>query len=247
MNSSPPQLGSKQSAGKIDQASGGGTADNKSSPGGTQRATLFLIMATFGFSLLPLVFGLSNSKSNPALSTILFWSGTIIVMSVLLKTISKREKVKLFDLFPFLFLKEEKKWKISDSDANTTKRLWNKYALLFVIAGGFNWLFFAWSLNYLDVAVASIIGEIWLVGFVLLRYYFSKKGKIKILNSSTLILFLFALFGVIYINLSHNSINLSFDIYGLILITIFIMLSSIMAERSLYWAETMAKEWGGGG
>lgn len=200
---------------------------------GTRQATLYFIMATLGFSLLPLALGLSNSKSNPALSAILISIGTIIVMSVLLRTIIKREKVNLVDLFSFL----KKEWK-KTSDSTITKRLWNKYALLFITAGGFSWLFFTWSLNYLDVAVASIIGQIQVVGVVLL-YNFKWGKKILGLSPSISVLFIWALFGVIYISLSHNSINSSINIKGLILITVFIVLSSIWQERSLYWAREM--------
>ena len=124
---------------------------------------------------------------------------------------------------------------------------WNKYALLFVIIGGFAWLFFAWSTAYLDIAVASILGETWIVNFVLLRYYAKKKSKDESkddlkLSSSVWILFVFALIGVIYINLSHNNISSSLNVIGLLLITVYVVLSAIRMERSLDWAEKMTDE-----
>ena len=131
---------------------------------------------------------------------------------------------------------------------NSLNGFWNRYALLLVIIGGFDLLFFAWSINYLDVALASIFAEFWAVGFVLLRYFNRRKTKDDLekddlLSPSIWALFVFALFGVIYVTLSHNSINPSFDFSGLMLVTAFIVLCSIKVERSLHWAEEMEKKW----
>lgn len=133
----------------------------------------------------------------------------------------------------------------ADSEANIFRRLWNGYALLWVIIGGFDFLFFAWAVNYLDIVSVSIIAELWLVAFVLLRYFNkerAEKENLK-LKPSIWLLLIFALFGVIYVTLSHNSINPSFNINGLMLITAFIVLDAIKIERSLYWAEKMQEKW----
>ena len=131
-------------------------------------------------------------------------------------------------------------------------RFYNRYSLLLVIIGGSDLLFFAWSINYLDIASASIVAELWIVLFVLLRYY-TKNKREKDNNSETTndlklsnsiwILLIFALLGVIYVTLSHNSINPSFNIFGLILIIVYTVLCVIKIERSIYWAEEMENQW----
>ncbi len=157
-------------------------------------------------------------------------------MSVKLKTVVKSVEKDIIDAKVNLFSFLRRQW-------YKPPGFWNKYALLFVIIGGFAWLFFAWSTAYLDIAVASILGETWIVNFVLLRYYAKKKSKDDLkLSNSVWILFVFALIGVIYINLSHNNISSSLNIIGLLLITVYVVLSAIRMERSLDWAEKMTDE-----
>ena len=132
-------------------------------------------------------------------------------------------------------------WKFPNKkETKISKNLWNKYALIIVIIAEFNWFFLAWSFNYLDIAVASIIFQIWIVIFVLFRYFNRKNNGLSI-SKSIWILFLLALFGVIYITLSHNSIDRPLTINGLILIGIAAVLGGARVERSLNWAEQMTE------
>ena len=139
----------------------------------------------------------------------------------------------------------------SNEDINIFRRIWNKYALLWVIIGGLDYLFFAWSINYLDVVSVSIIAELWIVLFVILSYFTKKESEDNgqetqdnlQLNPSIWVLFMFALFGVFYVTLSHNSINFSLNINGLILVIAFIVLGAIKVERILYWADKTKKKW----
>ena len=118
---------------------------------------------------------------------------------------------------------------------------WNQSALIIITIGGFYWLFFALSVKFIDIAIASIIIELWIVVFVII-HYFDKKDT-KNLSKSIWILFMFALLGVIYITLSHTSINQPFSYKGLLLLMVCILLSATRVERSLKWAHLISKEW----
>ena len=159
-------------------------------------------------------------------------------MSVITGTISGEPTKQLSQIRSFFI----KNWRISDK--KTKKRWtiwWNKYSLIVVIIAEFNWFFLAWSFNYLDVAVASIIFQIWIVIFVLFRHFSQKEKEIS-LSRSIWILFSLSLLGVIYITLSHNNIISPFNIKGLLLIGITAILGGARVERSLNWAEQMTKK-----
>ena len=131
----------------------------------------------------------------------------------------------------------------------------NQYALIIVIIGGFYWLFFAWSIQFIDIAIASITVELWIVLFVLIRYADKRKPKTNeigeddneihetsiSLSNSIWILFMLSLLGVIYITLSHTTINQSFSYKGLLLLMICVVLSATRVERSIKWAEQMSQ------
>lgn len=130
-------------------------------------------------------------------------------------------------------------WKKIPPDKNQKRFLhnfWNKYALIIVVIGGLDYLFFTWSLSYFNIAISSIIFELWLVIFVLLRYYTQAESEI---SGSIWALLLVALFGVIYINRSHISIDQSVNFSGIILIILAALLGGFRVERSLYWSEKM--------
>lgn len=118
---------------------------------------------------------------------------------------------------------------------------WNQSALIIITIGGFYWLFFALSVKFIDIAIASIIIELWIVVFVIIHYL--DKKDTKKLSKSIWILFMFALLGVIYITLSHTSINQPFSYKGLLLLMVCILLSATRVERSLKWAHLISQEW----
>ena len=118
----------------------------------------------------------------------------------------------------------------------------NQYALIVVTIGGSYWLFFAWSIEFIDIAIASIIAELWLIVFVLVRYLDKRKGKNKMsLSKSIWVLFILSLLGVIYITLSHTSVNQAFSYKGLLLLLICVVLAAARVERSIKWAEQMSQ------
>lgn len=117
--------------------------------------------------------------------------------------------------------------------------IWNQYALIVVIIGGFFYLFFAWSVQFLDIAVASITVQLWLIFFVLIRYLDKKHTKELTLSPSLWMLFAFSLLGVTYVTLSHTNIDEPFSYRGLLLLMIGLVLLGARAERSIKWAELM--------
>ena len=127
------------------------------------------------------------------------------------------------------------------------RNFWNKYALIVIIIGGFYWLFFAWSVKFIDIAIASIMVELGVVLFVILRYLDKKssnKGKQEEgLSKPIWFLFIFALLGVIYITLSHTTIGQTFSYTGLLLLTVILLIVGARVERSLKWAEQVSQKW----
>ena len=223
-----------------------------------------MVVATLAFSAVPLTIGLSNSSSNPVLSNVLIIGGeTIIFLFALQYSLRKcdnnKHKIK-GKIYEFLW--EEKKWKELKANMESTKdrtffenihNYWNRFGMIIVvIIGSVYWLIFAWSIKFIDIAIASIIVELWIVLFVIIRYLDEKSkknenkeneecSKKRDLNSkSILVLFIFALLGVIYITLSHTSINQTFSYKGLLLVIVCLILTGTVHERALNWAERMS-------
>ena len=242
-------------------------------------AATYIIIATLGFSIVPLAIGLSNGQSNLALSFVLLRTGEIILMFFLLQ----RFLVKIYKNSPkngkknyFSPKKENCKnpsdavkptvrgliweyykkdnWKIlyDKNQKGALSNFWNQYALIIVAIGGLDYLFFIWSLNYLNIAISAIILELWLVVFVLLRYYTIKKGKANgdeteagkeiEISGSIWFLLLMAVIGIVYINRSHISITQSVNFNGIILIILGTILGAVRIERSIYWSEKMESQ-----
>lgn len=121
--------------------------------------------------------------------------------------------------------------------------LLDQYALIIVTIGALYWLFLAWSIEFIDIAIASIISEMWLIVFVLVRYADKRKSNDKkILSKSIWILFILSLAGVIYITLSHTGVNQNFSYKGLLLLLVCVVLAAARVERSLKWAEQMSEK-----
>ena len=184
------------------------------------------------------------------LSNLLITSGETITLFILLYLFLMKLKYKQHKPFKTICKiysklagnnKEDSKGKRNKEARESS---WNKYALIFIMIGGFYWLFFAWSITFIDIAIASIIIELWLVVFVLARYFNKKHTpEKKSLSKSIWVLFIFSLLGIIYITLSHTNINHSFSYKGLLLLIVSLVVVSIRIERSLYWGERMFSKW----
>ncbi len=222
-----------------------------------------MVIAVLSFSSGPLTIGLSNSSSNPVLSNVLIVFGEIIMLLFLLQLslMSHRSKDKNLVNRKKINALLRQYWKgdnppKKDDDLSSSGRnglfekfysIWNNYALLVITIGGFYWLLFAWAVKFIDIAIPSIMVELGVVFYVLLRYLDEKKsGKKEILSKSIWFLFIFAVLGVIYITLSHTSINQTFSYTGLFLSMVILLIIGARIERALKWAELMTEKWQGG-
>lgn len=150
-----------------------------------------------------------------------------------------RKQYTIKRMIPFLL----KNWCLTNTNPKRATNLfrnisniWNRYALIVVIAGGFQWLFFAWAIQFIDIAIAIITVELNVIAFALARYLHQKKTrKGNPFSKSAWILFIFPLPGIIYITLSNTSVNQSFGYKGLLLLMACVLLSAIHMERLLQW------------
>ena len=117
--------------------------------------------------------------------------------------------------------------------------IWNKYALIGVIPAGFYWLLFAWSIQFLDIAIASII-----VGLIFVVYtipYYIKNLNWLLIKSTWALLLLFIV-GIIII-LSLTLANLASYYKGLLILILCITSGVVGLDRSIKWAERMNRIW----
>lgn len=223
-----------------------------------------MVVATLAFSAVPLTIGLSNSSSNPVLSNVLIIGGETIVFIFALqsslskyngeKFLTKRDKITLLRAFLKCYYWGNKMGKTNteltkeETSSKNIHNYWNKYGMIIaVMIGSVYWLIFAQAIKFIDIVIASIIVELWIVLFVIIRY-FDEKGeerkngiKKRGFNSrSILVLFIFALLGVIYITLSYTGISQTFSYWGLLLVMICLILTGTVHERALNWAERMS-------
>ena len=191
--------------------------------------------------------GLSNSSSNPALSNVLITGGQSVMLFLILRKYLKKYDNMQYTIIIFL----RKNWCLTNTNPKHEKtffrninNIWNRYALIVVTAGGFQWLFFAWAIQFIDIAIAIITVELHVVAFVLIHYLHRKKTrKGNPFSKSAWILFIFPLPGIIYITLSDTSVNQAFGYKGLLLLMVCVILSAIHTERSIQWGAQIYTKW----
>ena len=217
------------------------------------------IIAVLAFSSAPLILGLSNGGSNPVLASVLMMIGQLTMfLFLLILHLNRYNKHIIRVIISFLRLNWHKHgYYYSRSknllnkeglDLGLFKNIWNNYAFIGVISAGFFWLMFAWSIKFLDIAIAPIIVGFYLIfGIILLNldiYY--PRDKIdrywsNLIGSTWGILILFMV-GII-VTLSHANINLASDYRGLFILIVCITSGVVGLERSSKWSMEMNIKW----
>ena len=218
------------------------------------------IIAVLAFSSAPLILGLSNGGSNPVLASVLIIIGQLTMfLFLLILHLNRYNKHIIRVIISFLRLNWHKHGHYYRSkqmyntgldlgDLGLFKNIWNNYAFIGVISAGFFWLMFAWSIKFLDIAIAPIIVGFYLIfGIILLNldiYY--PRDKIdrywsNLIGSTWGILILFMV-GII-VTLSHANINLASDYRGLFILIVCITSGVVGLERSNKWSMEMNIKW----
>lgn len=220
------------------------------------------VVAVLAFSSAPLIIGLSNGGSNPVLAGVLITIGQLTMFLFLIKFHLKRyDKHIIRGVISFLRLNWYKhdryysrsKHRLEGLDLGLFKNIWNNYAFIGIIPAGFYWLLFAWSIKFLDLAIASIIvGFYLIIGTILLNLYRyslrqSGKGRSKDRNWGSLIgstwgLLILFMVGII-VTLSQANINLASDYRGLIILISMLTSGVVGLERSSKWTMGMYIKW----
>ena len=149
-------------------------------------AVIYMLVAVVLFSTLSVSFGIGGASKAPFL---------FVALAYLLVAINNI--VYLFWLYPL-----KRNWK-------TLEVIWDNLwhpALFWTILAGFEYVFFAFSLKYLDVAVAAILIATWPIFLVVITArMFKKQGRYEKLTIEKWILLVVAFIGVGFVIASQNT------------------------------------------
>ena len=109
--------------------------------------------------------------------------------------------------------------------------------------GRFNVGFLAWATLHIDIVVAAIIFELWVIWFILIRYFDTQKSKQLRFGGQTYFFFAFAFIGILFVNIApQNSLQItSFGKiinWGSLIAVIGSLLAALSTARNIQWGES---------
>lgn len=216
------------------------------------RAFWFLFLGVFFWSLMPLTVAVSGAGDRPFLFAAIF--GLFSAVGLILYLVLFK-RAYLFNLR--IGLKEEfrtqlrgqRRSKSSNNGESVADRagpdkkksFWDDKVLWLTFIGRFEVLLFAWSTQFVDTAVATVIYELWVIWFVFLRSRSVNResGKQKIASQSWIYLALAAV-GLIFVNIAQNGTISSLAYQGLALAFISSVLAALQIEGPLRYGDFAA-------
>lgn len=227
--------------------------DNPSPPPDWKKASAYLVIATFGYSLIPLAVAISNAGNNPLGFAAIVGIGMSLMLTYYCyrsPTLSKYFNTN--ELKQIYRLVRGKGRIISGSNISSVREFWDNQSFLFMLIGKFGTVFFyPWASRFIDVAVAAVLLETWIIFYVLLRRTDRPKMS-ETVNQGTVgqvfLLLVWAFFGIVFIFFSENNgfINIEYNgtitIIGTLLALFAAISTAISFERSIKFGEKWTKD-----
>lgn len=211
-----------------------------------------MFLAALFWSLVPLVIEISDAGNHTLVFFAIFGYGQSLGLGIFLyifyrKFFNKSELYNFFQAMKGSWLNIEKKY--GGKSNMYLQNFRNKYIFILAQIGRFGVLFYAWSTEYIDTAVAAIIFESWVIWLILLRRWDNNSqnragevttNKILRFGKQSYILLLFALIGLMFVQISqagrlYGTIN-----WGIGLALLGSFLDALNIERSLKFGENIA-------
>ena len=224
------------------------------------RAFWFLFLGVFFWSLMPLTVAVSGAGDRPFLFAAIFGLFSAVGL-ILYLVLFKRGylHIGLGEQFQQQLKPKSANPKSANSasvngvtasgegvidGANSDENMsfWDEKVLWLTFIGRFEVLLFAWSTQFVDTAVATIIYELWVIWFVFFRSRSVNRdsGKQKIASQSWIYLALAAV-GLIFVNIAQNGTISSLAYQGLALAFAASILAALQIERPLRYGEIAAE------
>ena len=192
------------------------------------KAVAYMLFATAGYALPPLIVDLTNSQNNPFLFNGL-WRSIIVI-----------------GIFGYLLLWfREILFKIN---RRFIRRSIFSRDFLWGILSHFSHALFAWSTRFIDTTLSTAIFSLWIIVFIIIRQRDDSEKSVELrrykpfINKENLILLVFALFGLVFVTLSETG-NIDFEdksfrgvIFGVILAILAAFIGGSVA-RLFRWAD----------
>ena len=221
-----------------------------------KKAGGYLVTATLGYSLIPLVVAVSNAANNPLGFAVVVGFGMTLGLTVYCYcSPSYRKHFNMDELKVVYRLIRGVKEISTKSDISKARQFWDNQSFLFILIGKFGTvLFYPWAAGFVEVAVAAVLFETWIIFYVILRRTdpgISKKIKQKQEKSvgRVFLLLSFAFFGILFIFFSENGgslvngeYNETITIIGIMLALFTAISTAISSERSIKFGEKETKK-----
>lgn len=195
------------------------------------RGLWFLSLSALLWSLMPITIALSKADNNPFLFFAVFGFSEVFGLAVYLLYLSIRHKeLKLFRYY------------ISPENVERDNK--TKTIIILSLAGHLGTLFFAWSTRYIDVAIATVIYELWLIWFVLFwgKDINDSEKKVNIDYRSWIYLTI-AIVGIFFVNISQKGTISKFANWGTLLALLSSLLAAMQTLGPLKYGEITSKKY----
>lgn len=219
------------------------------------RAFWFLFLGVFFWSLMPLAVAVSGAGDRPFLFAAIF--GLFSAVGLILYLVLFKRDYLHTDLREE-FLRQLRPKSSNSALVNGTltntegitdgsrpdekMSFWDDKVLWLTFIGRFEVLLFAWSTQFVDTAVATIIYELWVIWFVFFRSKSinRKSGKQRIASQSWIYLALAAI-GLIFVSIAQNGTISNLAFQGIALAFGASVLAALQIERPLRYGEIAAE------
>ena len=209
------------------------------------KAGWYLLIGTIAWALAPLAIELSNASETPFLFNAWYEfgiaTGTIIFIILYIKVVNKKffsdnkNKIQLESIRDLFKTPGEEKG-AKTKFGSIINQLWHRKILTWAIIGRTNIAFLALATGFVATEIATVLYETWIIFYIIIRGLNDHKLK-NDLNLQNIILFIFALGGLLFINLAQTGLFSSINIWGLLISFVGAILSAISLERSVAWGE----------
>lgn len=193
------------------------------------RGLWFLSLSALLWSLMPLTIALSEADNNPFLFFAVFGFAEVFgLVAYLLYLNIKHKELGLF------------KYYISHKNVERDN---TKTIIVLSFTGHLGTLFFAWSTRYIDVAIATIIYELWLIWFVLFWSKDTNSSERKVnIDYRSWIYLTIAIAGIFFVNISQKGTITKFANWGIFLALISSLLAAVQTLGPLKYGEITSEK-----
>ena len=192
----------------------------------------FMSIAVVGFSLVPMVVHFAGGAQSPFLFNFWLRIGISIGCIVFLLALFAKDLLDIANLL--LILRSARSWLI----------------VLAAVGGTLEYTFFAWSVQFIDIAVATILFRIWPICLVfLLAWLYREAGRYRKITITTVLLVCLSLVGFVLAMLSQfgevsafNSLLTQNSSLGFAFVMVAIAAAALSA-CSINWGSDLTRLW----